>query len=758
MENRTNRDMKHNKIGFNNFKSFGEKIQTFSDKPLTLVYGPNSVGKSSFLHSQLYREYLKSSANSNFEISDFAGDRLDFGGFENFIHKNDTSNKITFKHTIYSYKDIDDFLGSDFTKIKQFSKKGVIEKGLALSHEQFWEKFNNYKVKEGELLIADNMKKSFKKTKNLYKTRVVKEYLAKDKEASNNIDKAWSFNFHMIADINKKLFSREITQQEFKDALISETQFKDRVVARNGDLFDDLDELILKIFGDFGFIQAFHDRENIDESKLFEKFYNTFKYFKEISEINSVGFEISHTPFINQKIIKKSNNILLNFYINNSRVFKGEGNKNDFKAILTKEGDLFLKKLYKVEYLDIQSTSHSYAPYDIDFGSFSRNAIEDLKKDLGLGSIEAINQWTISKVQQQFFQQEKVDLLQSSKSFIYSLLLATSEFIKDKSSYSVQYFSPLRYYPDRDDLILSEKDTLNVTKGITAEVEKKLENNNIVSPAALKYMTKFVDSPKIVLNVMSFFLLITSLKFWNYLFNVVFSSTEVIDSINYFKKKRNKKSIGRSNNSERLWSYLISSKKLQKYVNHWLQDSSKLKSTYELKTKEIIETNWLRKIFHLKSKKFMKLQFIDERTGTPVTPRDMGLGISQFLPILISSLVLERSKIYIEQPELHLHPALQCEVADEFIRSKNIQNNKFIIESHSEHLLLRVMKRLRHSAEGKFKKGDELYLTPEDICLLYVDNNGDFTYLNELELDEDGTLLDPWPNGFFEEGQNERFD
>ena len=48
-----------NKIGFNNFKAFGSKMQYFSKKPITLVYGPNSIGKSSFLHSQLYLEYLR---------------------------------------------------------------------------------------------------------------------------------------------------------------------------------------------------------------------------------------------------------------------------------------------------------------------------------------------------------------------------------------------------------------------------------------------------------------------------------------------------------------------------------------------------------------------------------------------------------------------------------------------------------------------------------------------------------------------------
>ena len=41
-------------VGFNNFKTFGEKLQKFSDKPITLVYGPNSSGKSSFLYYERY--------------------------------------------------------------------------------------------------------------------------------------------------------------------------------------------------------------------------------------------------------------------------------------------------------------------------------------------------------------------------------------------------------------------------------------------------------------------------------------------------------------------------------------------------------------------------------------------------------------------------------------------------------------------------------------------------------------------------------
>jgi len=48
---------------FNNFKAFGPKMQFFIKKPITLVYGPNSVDKSSLLHSQLYFEYIIKNKN-----------------------------------------------------------------------------------------------------------------------------------------------------------------------------------------------------------------------------------------------------------------------------------------------------------------------------------------------------------------------------------------------------------------------------------------------------------------------------------------------------------------------------------------------------------------------------------------------------------------------------------------------------------------------------------------------------------------------
>jgi hypothetical protein len=66
------------------------------------------------------------------------------------------------------------------------------------------------------------------------------------------------------------------------------------------------------------------------------------------------------------------------------------------------------------------------------------------------------------------------------------------------------------------------------------------------------------------------------------------------------------------------------------------------------------------------------------------------------------------------------------------------------------------MKRMRQTYEGTLED-ENLKLTPDDVALLYIDSDGENTYILELELDEDGSLLDPWPGGFFEEGFKERF-
>ena len=144
-------------------------------------------------------------------------------------------------------------------------------------------------------------------------------------------------------------------------------------------------------------------------------------------------------------------------------------------------------------------------------------------------------------------------------------------------------------------------------------------------------------------------------------------------------------------------------------------------------------------------------------TDTKVSPRDVGMGISQVLPILVSAFGSKEQLIAIEQPELHLHPALQTDLADVIIQSAvGDQKNRYIIETHSEHLILRILKRIKQTSKNKLPDNINITgLTPEDVAVLYLKPSSNGAKVIELPITDDGDFVDPWPKGFFRERYKE---
>lgn len=133
---------------------------------------------------------------------------------------------------------------------------------------------------------------------------------------------------------------------------------------------------------------------------------------------------------------------------------------------------------------------------------------------------------------------------------------------------------------------------------------------------------------------------------------------------------------------------------------------------------------------------------------------EVGSGISYVLPILTSLWSSDTS--FIEQPELHLHPAAQCEMGDVFIAAAS-RGKKCVIESHSEHVLLRVLRRMRETNSGK-EMPEELKLRPDQLAIYYFHPDGKgATHVIRVRVDPRGELLTDWPGGFFSERDRELF-
>ncbi|WP_238551832.1 AAA family ATPase [Candidatus Symbiobacter mobilis] len=133
-----------------------------------------------------------------------------------------------------------------------------------------------------------------------------------------------------------------------------------------------------------------------------------------------------------------------------------------------------------------------------------------------------------------------------------------------------------------------------------------------------------------------------------------------------------------------------------------------------------------------------RYEVVIHRAEVEANLRDVGIGISQVLPVLtLAYLAPSGSTIMLEEPEIHLHPLAQSVLAELFVELSQERNVQFIVETHSEHLFRRMQ-----TLMAKQK------ITPSDSAMYFVECKDKTASMRQLELDEFGRVKN-WPEGFF---------
>jgi len=214
-------------------------------------------------------------------------------------------------------------------------------------------------------------------------------------------------------------------------------------------------------------------------------------------------------------------------------------------------------------------------------------------------------------------------------------------------------------------------------------------------------------------------------------------------------------------------------------VSDWLSGSERLNAGYTIKLRRykevdidsplyiaMINDRYLDEEIGLateleKISERRELVLIDEERQVQVFPQDIGVGISQILPVVVAALDNNVKVLMVEQPELHIHPGLQCRIGDLLINQIQDDDKMFIIETHSEHLLLRLLRRIREKSDGDLPPGIA-GLATDQLSVNYVDliessGNAKAMRISALKVSTDGDSLGQWPEGFFEERAGELF-
>lgn len=173
-------------------------------------------------------------------------------------------------------------------------------------------------------------------------------------------------------------------------------------------------------------------------------------------------------------------------------------------------------------------------------------------------------------------------------------------------------------------------------------------------------------------------------------------------------------------------TFIFSNSKLIDAVKYWLCDVFNMAKNISIDKKNY--------------NSFYVIKIINENSiAVPIT--HVGFGISQILPIIVAGLRLVKNGVLIlEQPEIHLHPKVQSLLFD-FLHSLIKANKTIIVETHSDHFITRLRRRIAE---------DESDNLAENIGLYFVRKDEDNIGYEKLNINNLGNM-EYWPIDFFDQ-------
>jgi len=173
---------------------------------------------------------------------------------------------------------------------------------------------------------------------------------------------------------------------------------------------------------------------------------------------------------------------------------------------------------------------------------------------------------------------------------------------------------------------------------------------------------------------------------------------------------------------------MLANKEIRNVTNYWF---NKLEIPYRVDIR--------------KTSNYYEIVWKPRNSKMSVSQTHVGLGYPVILPFIVQCIVAKNKIIVIEEPEVHLHPKLEADIVDLIAESSIKRRNQFLIETHSEDFLLRVLKKIR--------KGD---LEPEHISVNYITNTAERgAEVKKIKVNKFGQYTTPWKDNLFAQRRRE---